>query len=301
MIAQALADGLLTGAIYALGAIGLTLTMGILRFANFAHAEMMTWGAYMALGVLTVFNLESAPLGPLTFGWPLIGATVVAVLLTVALALIVDRIVFSRLRGRVGHLTLVFASFGVALLIRNLISLMFGGEATYYTKELQIAIKLASGLRVMPDQIFIFCTSLALVVGVHLFLQKTRLGLAMRAVSESPTLSEINGISLARVVQWTWIIGGALAAVAGVLYGVSVQLRPEFGFQLLLPLFAAAILGGVGNVVGAVIGGFLIGSIESLSVLFIPAGYKVAVPFLVLLFVLYLRPTGIFAGTSGGK
>jgi len=301
MIAQALADGLLTGAIYALGAIGLTLTMGILRFANFAHAEMMTWGAYMALGVLTVFSLESAPLGPLTFGWPLIGATVIAVFLTIALALIIDRLVFSRLRGRVGHLTLVFASFGVALIVRNLISLIFGGEATYYTNELQMAIELAPGLRVMPDQVFMFCLSLVLVAVVHLFLQKTRLGLAMRAVSENPVLSEINGISLARIVQWTWIIGGALAAIAGVLYGVSVQLRPEFGFQLLLPLFAAAILGGVGNVIGAVIGGFLIGTIESVSVLMIPAGYKVAIPFLVLLFVLYFRPTGLFSGTSGGK
>ena len=301
MMAQALADGLLTGAIYALGAIGLTLTMGILRFANFAHAEMMTWGAYMALGVLTVFNLPAAPLGPLTFGWPLIGATVIAIGLTIALALLIDKLIFARLRGRVNHLTLVFASFGVALLIRNLISLIFGGEATYYTNTLQMAILLAPGLRVMPDQVFIFVMSLVLVVAVQLFLQKTRLGLAMRAVSESPTLAEINGIALSRVVRWVWILGGALAAVAGVLYGVSVQLRPEFGFQLLLPLFAAAIVGGVGNVVGAVLGGFLIGIVESFSVLVIPAGYKLAMPFIVMLLVLYVRPTGLFAGTSGGK
>ncbi len=298
---QALADGLLTGAIYALGAIGLTLTMGILRFANFAHAEMMTWGAYMALGVLTVFSLPSAPLGPLTFGWPLIGATVIAILLTIGLALLIDKLIFARLRGRVNHLTLVFASFGVALLVRNLISLIFGGEATYYTNTLQMAIRIAPGLRVMPDQVFIFCLSIVLVIAIHLFLQKTRLGLAMRAVSESPTLAEINGISLSRVVKWVWIIGGALAAIAGVLYGVSVQLRPEFGFQLLLPLFAAAIIGGVGNVVGAVLGGFFIGIVESMSVLVIPAGYKLAMPFIVMLLVLYVRPTGLFSGTSGGK
>ena len=153
----------------------------------------------------------------------------------------------------------------------------------------------------MPDQVFIFFMSLVLVVAVQLFLQKTRLGLAMRAVSESPTLAEINGIALSRVVRWVWILGGALAAVAGVLYGVSVQLRPEFGFQLLLPLFAAAIVGGVGNVVGAVLGGFLIGIVESFSVLVIPAGYKLAMPFIVMLLVLYVRPTGLFAGTSGGK
>ena len=298
---QAIADGLLTGAIYALGAIGLTLTMGILRFANFAHAEMMTWGAYMALGVLTLFGLPTAPFGPLTFGWPLLLATVLACVLTVALALVVDHLVFRQLRGRVNHLTLVFASFGIALLIRNTVHLIFGGRATYYTTELQIAIRVLPDLRIMPDQIVVFLLAIALVVAVHLFLQRTPLGLSMRAVSENPSLAEVNGVSLARVVRWTWIVGGALAAVAGILYGVTVQLRPELGFHLLLPLFAAAILGGVGNVVGAVIGGLLIGLIESLSVLVIPAGYKLAIPFLVLLAVLYVRPTGLFGGTSGGK
>ncbi len=298
---QALADGLLTGAIYALGAIGLTLTMGILRFANFAHAEMMTWGAYMALGVLTVFGLPTAPLGPLTFGWPLLLATVVACALTVALALLIDWLVFRRMRDRVGHLTLVFASFGIALLIRNVVHLIFGGRATYYTTELQIAVRVLPDLRIMPDQVFTLSLAVVLVIAVHQFLQRTPLGLSMRAVSENPSLAVINGVSLARVVRWTWIVGGALAAVAGVLYGVTVQLRPELGFHLLLPLFAAVILGGVGNVVGAVVGGVLIGLIESFSVLVIPPGYKLAIPFLVLLVVLYLKPTGLFGGTSGGR
>ncbi|MDO9525489.1 MAG: branched-chain amino acid ABC transporter permease [Gemmobacter sp.] len=298
---QALADGLLTGAIYALGAIGLTLTMGILRFANFAHAEMMTWGAYMALGVLTVFNLPTAPLGPLTFGWPLLLATAIACGLTVALALLVDWLVFRRLRDKVGHLTLVFASFGVALLIRNVIHLIFGGRATYYTTDLQIAMRVLPDLRIMPDQIFAFGMVVVLVIAVHQFLQRSPLGLSMRAVSENPSLAVVNGVSLTRVVRWTWIVGGALAAVAGILYGVTVQLRPELGFHLLLPLFAAAILGGVGNVIGAVIGGFLIGLIESFSVLVITPDYKLAVPFIVLLAVLYIRPTGLFGGTSGGR
>lgn len=298
---QALADGLLIGAIYALGAIGLTLTMGILRFANFAHAELMTWGAYMALGVLMLFGMPTAPLGPLTFGWPLILATVIACVLTVALALLVDWLVFRRLRDRVSHITLVFASFGVALLIRNVIHLIFGGRATYYTTELQFAVRVLPDLRIMPDQIFALALVLVLVIAVHQFLQRTPLGLSMRAVSENPSLSVVNGVSLARVVRWTWIVGGSLAAVAGVLYGVTVQLRPELGFHLLLPLFAAVILGGVGNVIGAVVAGVLIGLIEAFSVLIIPSGYKLAVPFIVILVVLYLRPTGLFRGTSGGR
>lgn len=298
---QAIADGLLTGSIIALGAIGLTLTMGILRFANFAHAELIAWGAYMALAVLAVTGMPTAAIGPFSFGLPLIAATAVACVLTVALALLVDRLVFRPLRGSVNHLTLVFASFGVALLVRNLLHMVFGGRAQYYTSDLQIAIRVLPELRVMPDQVFVFVLAVAVVTGVHLFLQRTRLGLAMRAVSENPSLARVNGIPLARVVRWTWILGGTLAALAGVLYGVTVQIRPEIGFYLLLPLFAAAILGGVGNVVGAVIGGFVIGLAESLSVLFIPAGYKMAVPFVVLLVVLYVRPTGIFAGTTGGR
>jgi branched-chain amino acid transport system permease protein len=261
----------------------------------------MTWGAYMALAALAVLALPAAPLGPFTFGWPLALAALVSVALTVALALAIDAFVFRPLRGRVGHLTLVFASFGVALVIRNVVHLLFGGRATYYTTELQMAIPLAPGLRIMPDQIFVFVLAIVLVVAVHLFLQRTRLGLAMRAVSESPSLATVSGIALARVVRWTWILGAALAAIAGILYGVTVQLRPELGFHLILPLFAAAILGGVGNVVGAVVAGFLIGLIESISVLFIPPGYKMAVPFVILLLVLYVRPTGLFAGTTGGR
>lgn len=298
---QAIADGLLTGAIISLGAVGLTLTMGILRFANFAHAEMVTWGAYMALAFLAVFGLPTMPLGMLSFGWPLISAMAVAAALTALLALVIDRLVFRRLRGRVNHLTLVFASFGVALLVRNMIHLTFGGQPQYYTTELQFAIVLRPDLRIMPDQVFVLALTVALVLALHLFLQKTRLGLAMRAVAEDPSLAQVSGIPPDRVVRWTWIIGGSLAAFAGVLYGVTVQLRPEVGFHLLLPLFAAAILGGVGNVLGAVLGGLIIGLIESISVLFIPAGYKLAIPFLVLLLVLYLRPSGLFAGSQGGR
>ncbi|HET8728928.1 MAG TPA: branched-chain amino acid ABC transporter permease [Alphaproteobacteria bacterium] len=300
MMLQAIADGLLTGAIISLGAIGLTLTMGILRFANFAHAELITWGAYMALGVIGTVGMTASPIGPLSFGWPLIGATAVAAALTIALAMVIDWLVFRPLRGKANHLTLVFASFGIALLVRNAILMFFGGRAQYYSNELQIAIPVAPNLRLMPDQIFVFALTAVIVVAIHLFLQRTRLGLAMRAVSENPDLARVNGIDTRVVVRWTWIIGGSLAAIAGVLYGVTVQLRPEIGFYLLLPLFAAAIIGGVGNVFGAVIGGLIVGLAESLSVFVVPTGYKLAIPFVILLIVLYLRPTGLFAGTSGG-
>lgn len=297
---QALADGILSGSIIALGAIGLTLTMGILRFANFAHAELLTWGAYMALGVLSLTGAFVGPLAPLSFGVPLIFATLVAAGLTVLLALSIDWLVYRPLRGRANHLTLVFGSFGVALLVRMVILLIFGGAAQYYSTMLQIAVPVAPGLRILPDQVFTLAITAVIVVALHFFLQKTRLGLSMRALAENPELARVNGLDTRVVVRWTWVIGASLATIAGVLYGLTVQLRPEIGFHLLLPLFAAVILGGVGNVFGAVVGGLVVGMAESLSVLFIPSGYKMAVPFVILLAVLYLRPTGIFGGTVGG-
>ncbi len=297
---QALADGILSGSIIALGAVGLTLTMGILRFANFAHAELVTWGAYMALAVLGLTGAFLGPIGPFSFGIPLILATLVAVALTSLLALAIDWLVYRPLRNQTNHLTLVFGSFGVSLLVRMVILLLFGGAAQYYSRTLQIAVPVMPGMRILPDQIFTLIITATIVIGLHLFLQKTRLGLAMRALAENPELARVNGLDTRMVVRWTWVIGASLAAVAGVLYGLTVQLRPEIGFHLILPLFAAVILGGVGNVFGAVVGGLIVGLAESFAVLIVPTGYKMAVPFIILLLVLYVRPTGIFPGTVGG-
>lgn len=297
---QAIADGFMSGAIIALGAIGLTLTMGILRFANFAHAELVTAGAYIALAILWLTGAFMGPIGPFSFGVPLLLALVVAMVLTSVLALAIDHLVFRRLRGRSGHMTLVFGSFGVSLVVRMIILLLFGGAATYYSSELQIATRVVPGLRIMPDQLFVLGLTVVIVVALHFFLQRTRLGLSMRALAENPELTRVNGVDIDSVIRWTWVIGASLAAVAGVFYGLTVQLRPEIGFHLILPLFAAAILGGTGNVIGAVVGGLIVGMAESLSVLFIPSGYKLAVPFLILLVVLYLKPTGLFSGSAGG-
>lgn len=290
----------MSGAIIALGAIGLTLTMGILRFANFAHAELVTAGAYIALAVLWLTGAFMGPIGPFSFGVPMLLAMVIAMVGTSILALAIDHLVFRRLRDRSGHMTLVFGSFGVSLVVRMIILLIFGGAATYYSNELQIAMRVVPGLRIMPDQLFVLGLTIVIVVALHVFLQRTRLGLSMRALAENPELTRVNGVDTKQVIRWTWIIGASLATIAGVFYGLTIQLRPEIGFHLILPLFAAAILGGTGNVFGAVIGGLIVGMAESLSVLFIPAGYKLAVPFLILLLVLYLKPTGLFSGSAGG-
>ena len=152
---QALADGILTGAIIALGAIGVTFTLGIMRFANFAHSELLTWGAYIALGVVAVAG-PGTPTGPLSFGWPLLAAALIAAVLTGLAAWAVDTLVFRRLRRRGAlPLTMVFAAFGAALVMRHLIVLVWGHESHYYTRELQMAVELLPGVRMLPDQIFI--------------------------------------------------------------------------------------------------------------------------------------------------
>ena len=300
MIGQAIADGVLTGAILALGAIGVSFSLQILRFANFSHAELLTWGAYLAI-TFVGFASAGAPIGPLSFGWQLIGAMLLAGFGTGLLALVVDVLVFRQLRWRGAHpLSMVFAAFGVALILRNLVLLFWGPVARYYTSELQIAMLVLPGVRMVPDQIFVLGFTVLVVLAVHLTLHHTRLGMAMRAVAESPGLARVCGIRIENVIRWTWVISGMLAAAAGVFAGLTVQLRPEMGFNLLLAIFTAAILGGTGSLFGAVLGGLIVGLAESLSVLVIPAGYKAAVPFLLLLLVLYVRPQGLFGATGGG-
>lgn len=295
MIWQALADGIFTGAILALGAIGVSFTLQIMRFANFAHAELLTWGAYLAF-VFVAFAGPGTPTGPLSFGWQLLVAAFLAALLTGLLAWGVDALVFRRLRRRGAHpLTMVFAAFGAALVLRHLVVLFWGHESRFYTRELQIAREIVPGVRVLPDQVFILGLALVVVGALWLFLTYSRTGMAMRAMAESPALAQTCGIEIESVIRTTWILSGALAALAGVFAGLTPQLHPEIGTNLLLPLFAAAILGGTGSLAGAVVGGLLVGIAENVSLLWIDSGYKQAMPFLVLLLVLWVRPEGIFS------
>jgi branched-chain amino acid transport system permease protein len=298
VIGQAVADGFLTGAIIALGALGVSLGLQILRFANFSHAELLTWGAYLALSFTALAGAGSS-IGPLSFGWQLLVAVLLAGIGTGIIALIVDRLVYDRLRARHANtLTMVFASFGVALVLRHLVLMLWGPDAHYYTSELQIAVEVLPYVRMLPDQIFILILAFVLVLALQLFLRLSRVGTAMRAMAESPALARVCGIQVNKVIRLTWIASGALAAAAGVFAGLTVQLRPEMGFNLLLSLFTAAILGGAGSLIGGVVGGLAVGLAENLSVLVIPAGYKQAMPFLLLLLVLVFRPQGLFGSSE---
>ncbi|SDR60158.1 amino acid/amide ABC transporter membrane protein 1, HAAT family [Rhizobiales bacterium GAS113] len=295
---QFLADGILAGAMIGLGAIGVTLTYSILRFSNFAHGEFVSFGAYASLlgsGILgSIAGGFEEPIGPFSFGWGVVLAGLLAMLLTGGLALALDFALFRHLRDKAGSITVVIASFGASMALRSLLEFVFTSRPAYFSRELQMALPLGLGIRVTPDQMVLIALAAVLVIAMHLVLTRTRIGRSMRAVSENPALARVVGVDVASVVRVTWIIGGALACASGVMVGIVVQIRPYMGFDLLLPFFAAAILGGIGSVPGALIGGLTVGLAEAAAVQTIGAEWRAAVAFLLLIAVLLIRPTGIF-------
>ena len=299
MTPQVIMDGLITGAMIGLGAIGVTLTYSILRFANFAHGEFLSWGAYAALAAAGALGSVSGglmiPIAPFSFGWALPLGALVAVAVTGGLALLVDTLLFGRLRDRRSTvIILVMASFGAALTLRSLLEFIFTSKPAYYTKALQIAVKLGGGMRATPDQLLTLGVALVLVLAVHLLLTRTATGRAMRAVSENPQLAGVVGIDVRKVIRIVWLLGAGLAAVAGIFAGLLVQIRPQMGLDLLLPLFAAAILGGIGSVPGAMLAGLVVGLAEAVAVPLVGGEWRAAIAFVVLVLVLLVRPQGLF-------
>jgi len=297
---QSLFDGILVGSILSLGAIGLTLIMHILRFANFSHAELISLGAYFTLTldktITALSSVLASKLPALSVSVSLIIAMLLALLITGIIAAIIDVLVFKRLRDNAGPLTMVFASFGIALIMRNVIGLVYGLKSTHYNSDIAFAMMISADplLLVKADQLFILALTLVVMVALHLLITKTSLGFALLAISENPTLAQVNGINLAAMVRLAWLLGGALAAIAGVCYALNNQLSPVMGRDLVLSLFAAAIVGGIGSIYGAALGGLIVGLAGSLALVYIPTGYKPAIPFVIILLALYIRPNGLF-------
>lgn len=281
---QLLIYGVVLGSVIALGAIGVSLTFGILGFANFSHGDLMSVGAYIALVFFT------------TLSWPLWIALPIAMIAAAGLAVVIDRSLYRWFRGR-QTVILLISSFGVALILRALVQMIWGPDTITYQTGIQMPYRFA-GLRIRPDQITILLCCVALVVAVHLFLQRTKMGKAMRAMADNPNLARLSGIDTERVILWTWILGGGLAGAAGVFLGLDTRLHPEMGWTLLLPIFAAVILGGIGKPYGAIVGGLVIGIAQEASAYVISPAYKPAVAFAILVIMLIFRPTGLFAGRS---
>lgn len=287
--------GVMLGGIIALGAIGLTLVYGVLKFPNFAHGELVTLGAYGAF-TLAALLPTGAPMRPFSFGWELIAALILSMPVVSLIALAVDRVLFRPLRVRMASLVLfAMASLAAAFFLRSAIYLIWGSDFLfYYPGRANPAIDFPLGIRVQADQIFVFLLAVVLVVLTWLLLERTRMGKAMRATANNPDLAQVRGINTERVIAWTWIVGASLAAAGGVMYGLASQLRPEMGFWLLLPMFAAAIVGGLGNPVGAIVGAIIIGVAQQVSSSFLNPAYGPGVAFILLVIVLILQPQGLF-------
>lgn len=286
-----LIPGLVIGSIYALGAVGITLIFGVLRFAHFAHGDMMTFGAFLTLALMQLMGL------------PVIAALPVAVATTAILAVVIDRLFYRHLRGR-HAVVILMASFGVALMLRSGIQVAWGTDPTSLIKGIQRPLLLGE-LRLFERHIYIVGGALLLMTLLHAFLTRSRLGKAMRAMSDNPTLARLSGINTERVVQITWLIGGGLAATGGIFLGIDSHLDSMMGWHALLAIFAAAILGGVGKPLGAMLGGLIIGVAEELSTYpwisdlpLIEPSYKSAISFAILVALLIWKPTGLFKGQT---
>lgn len=281
---QLIINGIAVGSIIALAAVGLTLTYGILRLANFAHGDLMTLGAYFAL----VSNLSGINI------WISIA---IAAVLTIGVALITEKLIWSPMRDRrASATTLIIISIGLALFLRNGIILIWGAANQRYNLPVVPALNLFD-LRIPQNRLVVFGLAIAVIVGLHCLLQYTKVGKAMRAVADNVDLARVSGINVDRVVIWTWIIAAGLTAIGGGMYGMITAVRPTMGWLQILPMFAAVILGGIGNPYGAIAGAFVIGIAQEVSTYWISTEYKLGVALLMMIVVLLFRPQGIFRGT----
>ncbi len=281
--AQRTVNGFVSGSYIALGAIGLTLVYGILKLVNFAQGDFLTFGAYIAFW----FNV--------TIGMPLIAALLIAIAATAALAVFLELIMWRPMRRRkAGLLQLLLMSLGLAFVLRNAIQFVAGTRPKALDVDTTESISFLN-LTIGRTELYVLVTAVVVLLAVAYILRATSLGRQMRALADNFDLAETTGIDTGRVVLVTWVLAGGLAGLAGVLVvSASGGLSPNTGFFLLLPMFAAVVLGGIGNAFGALAGGFVIGLTQEWSTLVISSEWKVSVSFIVLILVLLIRPQGIF-------
>jgi branched-chain amino acid transport system permease protein/neutral amino acid transport system permease protein len=284
--AQLLLNGIIAGSIYALFAVGLTMVYGVFGFINFAHGELIAWGAYLA------FFFTRPP-----FSWPIYFAAPPALLISALIGLTQDRLVFKPLRHG-NRITLLIASIGLSYFLRNAIRLIWGSDLQTYGLTPTRGIAFA-GLSITAAQLAMITAALLFLGALYIILTRTVLGKSLRAVADNMDLAQIMGITLGRVSTAVWVLASFFSAVGGILLAVDTNLEPMMGLTNLIKAFAAVLLGGAGNVWGALLGGLIIGIAENLSVAFISPGYKDSIAFALIILMLLFRPGGIF-GIVGG-
>ena len=280
---QLIVNGITVGSILALAAIGLTLTYGILNLSNFAHGDFMTLGAYLTwLGNTSGLNI-----------WL---AMILGAVGTIVAMLVAEYLLWKPMRDRrASDTTLIIISIGLALFIRNGILLIYGGSNQLYNLPVVPALEFGD-VRIAYNRIIIVGLAIAAIIALHLILQNSKIGKAMRAVADNIELARVSGINVERVVLWTWVITGTLTAFAGGMYGLIAVVRPNMGWFLILPMFASVILGGIGNPYGAIVGAFIIGIAQEATVPWLGSEYKLGVALAFTIVILLIRPQGLFKG-----
>ncbi len=289
--------GIVLGSIIALGAVGLTLIWGITDLFNAAHGDQMTVGAYVTLlvvGLIPSVGFLQEPVGPFSFPWAVLVGIVPAIIVSALLAIAIDRVVYKPLRNMgATAITGFIASIGVAWGLRGVIYVLWGADFHFYASGIRPMFSFW-GLRIRTDEVFIVIVAWLAAAATYLFLRNTKMGKALRALSDNADLARVAGINTDRMIVWAWAIAGILVALAGTLFGIQTQLRAEMGWIFLLPLFAAIILGGQGSITGAAFGGLVLGVAQQMSTAWLRPTYKPAVAFMIMVLALLFRPQGIF-------
>ncbi|MHB1140992.1 MAG: branched-chain amino acid ABC transporter permease [Sulfuricaulis sp.] len=298
ILTQQLINGLVLGSIYALVALGYTMVYGILELINFAHGEVTMFGAMIGLAVIGAFMANGAEVNGLVI--VAIGL-LAAIAVCVALGFLIERVAYRPLR-RAPRLAALITAIGMSIVLQNLAMLIWGKQYVSFPPLLPLASFEVGGAVITNLQIFIVLLSCLLMAGLLLLIKRTRLGRAMRATAQAQDIAGLMGININTIISLTFMIGAALAAIAGVMVSAYYGLAHyHMGFMLGLKAFTAAVLGGIGNVAGAVLGGLLLGLIESLGAGYIGAltggflgsHYQDVFAFFVLILVLVFRPSGL--------
>jgi len=290
MILQQLVNGLTLGSLYALIALGYTMVYGVLLMINFAHSEIFMTGAFVSLFVYSKLSSVVPPVQAFLLG------VVAAFLVSAALAMVLERLAYRPLR-RASRLTPLISAIGVSIFLQNAAFLFISDQSLAYPQLFAIHHFQLGGVEINSLQCLILAVALILMVGLHLFVNRTRLGTAIRATAQDASTASLMGIPVNGIIALTFFLGGALGGVAGALNGIYYgSIKYNMGFVPGIKAFTAAVLGGIGNIAGAMWGGLILGVLESLAAGLIPNGseWKDVIAFSILILILLFRPEGLF-------
>jgi branched-chain amino acid transport system permease protein len=287
---QQLTNGLAVGGIYALIALGYTMVYGVLKLINFAHSDLFTLGAYLGLTLLT-------SLGLMGHVGPLVGTIALAIMVMGLVAMVgalLDRVAYRPLRES-PRLSAVVSALGASIFLQNSVMLIYGARFQVYPQDILPKMTLhIFGLPIPLVRILILLASLTIMLALYFFIQKTKVGTAIRAAAIDQGAARLMGINVNRVILLVFMVGPALGGVAGLMVGLYYgQINFTMGWGYGLKAFTAAILGGIGNIPGAMLGGILLGVIEAMGAAYVSLAYKDAIAFVVLILILIVRPTGL--------